>query len=140
MFHLAMDWKKTRVVGAFLAVALLGIGRPAAATDPFRPGAFDEANAIRGFWKTLDTDEQGAFQPLGLLLKEDGRFTLAVADAQGKTIERVQGRYTYASGVLTLCVDKVLYAEMHVAFTDDALDLSTGAKKTHWVKDLARRE
>jgi hypothetical protein len=132
----------TWLVGGLLAAVLFGAGRPASAKEPFRPSAFDDAKALQGFWKTLEIDEHGAFQPMGLMLSEDDRFTLAVADADGKVVEKVKGHYTYASGVLTLTVDDMSkpYAEMHVEFADDALDLKVGAKKSHWVKDRVRRE
>ena len=93
-----MDW------GALLAAVLLVGGRPATAGEPFRPGAFDETTALLGLWKTLEIDEHGALQPLGLKLKADGCFMLVVADAKGKVVNRVHGRFTYASGVLKLIV------------------------------------
>ncbi len=135
------DWKMTWAAGALLAALFLA-ARPAAARTPFRPAAFDEAKALQGFWKTLETDENGAFRPMGLRLSEDGRFQLEVADAHGNVVERVRGCYAYAAGELMLVEDGewLPYAQMHVEFGDDVLDLRAGAKKSHWVKDRVRRE
>ena len=142
MHPLAMNWKKTWVMGALLAIVLFGAGRPGAAREPFRPAAFDEGQALVGFWLTLETDEHGAFRPLGLMLKDDGRFMLEVTDAKGKLVDRVQGSYTYAESVLTLTADgkAAPYTEVKVEFADDALNLRKGGKMSHWVKDLARRD
>jgi hypothetical protein len=139
MFHRLLHGIKTWLVGALLAAALFVVGRPAAAVDI---RVLDEAKALQAFWKDLETDEHGDFQPWGLILTADGRYKLEVTDAKGALVHHEEGRYTYENEVLKLTVkgESKPYAEMHVELGDDTMDLKLGAKKLHWVKDRVHHD
>jgi hypothetical protein len=127
---------KAWLLGGLAAVALLVAARTAAAVNPFRPAVFNEAKATQGFWKTLETDEHGDFQPWGLMLTADGRFTQETTNANGD-VDQKQGRYTYERGYLVLTRDgeSEPFAVIRVEVGDDTLDLHVGAKQSHWVRD-----